>query len=97
MLDRPAQEVVLAGVRAAAGGNQPLEPRQAVLLAFAGPCRLLEKVAPERSQHRHAKARIKEATESAPFGPEVKKVIDDLVAATAASSAAGAAVHTTGS
>lgn len=97
VLDRAGQALVLADVREAAAGDQPLEPRRAVLLAFAGPCRLLEKVAPERSQHRQAKARIKEATESAPFGPEVKKVIDDLVAATAAASAAGAAAASAGS
>lgn len=52
-------------------------------LALAGPCRLLEKVAPERDQHRHAKARIEHATERAPFGPEVKKIIDELVASAA--------------
>lgn len=68
--------------------------RSAVLLALAGPCRLLERVAPDRSGRRRAKTRIKEATEKAPFGPEVKQVIDELIAAVAvaavvASSAGG--------
>jgi hypothetical protein len=37
-------------------------------------------IAPGR---RHAKTRIKEATDRAPFGPEVKQVIDELIAAVA--------------
>ena len=81
VLDRPGQDSVLGGVRAAAAGDGPLAPRSAVLLALAGPCRLLERVAPDRSGRRHAKTRIKEATEKAPFGPEVKQVIDELIAA----------------
>ena len=52
--------------------------------ALIGPCRLLERVAPERSAHKRAKARIAAASEQAPFAAEVKKVIDDLIAATAA-------------
>ncbi len=97
VLDRPVQELVLAHIRVAAIGDQPLEPHRAVVLAFCGPCRLLEKVAPERSQHRQAKMRIKQATRSAPFGPEVKKVIDDLVAAASVAAGAGAIVATSGS
>jgi hypothetical protein len=83
VLDRPLQSSVLAGVRASAAGDDPLAPRSAVLLALAGPCRLLERVAPDRSGRRHAKSRIKQATDTAPFGPEVKQVIDELIAAVA--------------
>ncbi len=83
VLDRPCQDLVLGGVRASAAGDGPLVPRSAVLLALTGPCRLLERVAPARSGRRHAKARIKEATDQAPFGPEVKQVIDELIAAVA--------------
>ena len=83
VLDRPRQDSVLGGVRASAAGDGPLVPRSAVLLALTGPCRLLERVAPDRSGRRHAKARIKEATDQAPFGPEVKQVIDELIAAVA--------------
>lgn len=69
---------------AAAAEDGPLDPRQAILLALAGPCRLLEKVATERDQHRHAKARIDQATEHAPFrSREVMKIIDELVASAA--------------
>jgi len=83
VLDRPGQDSVLGGVRAAAAGDGPLVPRSAVLLALAGPCRLLERVAPDRSDRRHAKTRINQATDQAPFGPEVKQVIDELIAAVA--------------
>ena len=83
VLDRPRQDSVLGGVRASAAGDGPLVPRSAVLLALTGPCRLLERVAPDRSGRRHAKTRIKEATDQAPFGPEVKQVIDELIAAVA--------------
>ena len=83
VLDRPRQDSVLGGVRASAAGDGPLVPRSAVLLALTGPCRLLERVAPDRSGRRHAKTRIKEATDQAPFGPEAKQVIDELIAAVA--------------
>lgn len=46
-------------------------------------CWLLERVAPERSDHKRAKARIAEATDQALFAPEVLKVIDELIAAVA--------------
>lgn len=81
--EAPADPLLAADVRLAATGQGPLGARQAVLLALAGPCRLLERVAPDRSQHRKAKARVKEATRSAPFAPEVKRIIDDMVAAAA--------------
>lgn len=81
--DRDTYGQVLDAARAAATGDAPLTGRQAVLLALAGPCRLLENVAPERSDRKHAKARIAQATEQAPYAPEVKKVIDELVATVA--------------
>jgi hypothetical protein len=96
VLDTAAHAALLDGIRAAAAGTGPLDPRHAVLLALAGPCRLLERVAPERSQRRAAKARIKDATEQAPFGPEVKKVIDDLIAAAAAIAAVTASTAAIG-
>lgn len=44
--DVAAHEALLARVRAAATGDGPLDPRTATLLALAGPCQLLEVVAP---------------------------------------------------
>ena len=66
-------------MRAAAAGDGPRVRRSAVLLALAGPCRLLERVAPDRSDRRHAKTRINDATDRAPFGSEVMQVIDEFL------------------
>ncbi len=72
---------VLGSAQAAARGDEPLTDREAILLAMAGPSRLLERVAPAPSDHKHAKARIAEASGQAPFAREVEKIIDKLVAA----------------
>jgi Golgi phosphoprotein 3 (GPP34) len=81
VLDIARHAAIVANARAAASGDGPLSPRDAVILAFSGPCRLLERVAPERSDRRHAKARIAEATKVAPLAPTVKALIDELIAA----------------
>lgn len=90
VLDGPAHQLLLARVRAAATGDGPLDPRDAGLLALAGPCRLLEVVAPDRSDHRRAKRRIAQASEDVPAAAAVKLVIEAMTAtiAVAASSAA---------
>lgn len=80
----------LERVRLAAAGDNGLEARTAVLLALAGPSRLLEVIAPDRADRRHARQRIAMATELTPVGPVVKQVIAQMQAA-----AAGAAVTVT--
>lgn len=74
----------LRRVRVAATGDGYLDPRTAVLLALSGPARLLEVVAPERADRRHAKRRIATATELTPVAPVVKKVIAEMQAAAGA-------------
>ena len=81
-------QAVLDHVRAAATGQEPVPPDVAVVLALAGPCRLLERVAPDRSIRREAKNRIARATADTPFAPGVAQIVDELIAATAASIAA---------
>ena len=88
--DPGAHAALLATVRAAATGSGPMDPRVATLLALAGPCQLLEVVAPERADRRHAKDRIAEAAEQVPVAESVKRVID--AAATAAAVAGTGAV-----
>ncbi|ABD10929.1 hypothetical protein CcI156_05150 [Frankia sp. CcI156] len=51
-----------------------------LLLALAGPARLLEVVAPERASRGHAKERIRTATDLTPVAPIVKKVIAEAEA-----------------
>jgi hypothetical protein len=70
-------------VRAAATGEGPVRPDVAVVLALTGPCRLLERVAPERGTRGEAKRRIARATAETPFAPSVAKVVDQLIAAVA--------------
>jgi hypothetical protein len=84
VLDRAARQAVVDQVRAAAMGEGPVRPDVAVVLALTGPCRLLERVAPERSTRGEAKRRIARATAETPFAPTVAKVVDELIAAVAA-------------
>jgi len=82
-----ARDEPVRRVQQAAAGDGYLEPRTAVLLALAGPARLLEVVAPVRADRRHAKQRIGAAAESTPVAPVVKKVISEMQAAAGAAAA----------
>jgi hypothetical protein len=84
VLQPAVREEVLERVRAAAAGEGEIEPRTAVVLALAGPSRLLEVVAPGKASRPHARRRIETATELTPVGPVVKKVIAEMHAAAAA-------------
>ncbi len=84
VLQPAARQEPLERVRLAAAGDNGLEARTAVLLALAGPARLLEVVAPERAGRRHARRRIAAAAELTPVAPVVKKVIAEMQAAAAA-------------
>lgn len=91
VLQPDARDEPLHRVRLAATGDNGLEARTAVLLALAGPSRLLEVIAPDRADRRHARQRVRMATELTPVAPVVKKVIAEMQAA----AAAGASVATT--
>nr|MDT0663617.1 GPP34 family phosphoprotein [Micromonospora sp. DSM 115978] len=62
---------VIGRAQAAAVGDGPLDPRTATLLALAGPSRLLEVVAPDRADRKHARDRIATATKESPVAPVV--------------------------
>lgn len=83
VLDTAARQVVLDQVRMAARGEGPVRPDVAVVLALAGPCQLLERVAPDRSTRNEAKKQIALAAAETPFAPGVAKIIDELIAAVA--------------
>ena len=91
VIDTARHQAILEQVRAAATGQGPIPPDIAVILALAGPCRLLERVAPDRGTRRNAKKRIAHATAETPFAPGVSQVIDELVAAVAATATSIAA------
>jgi hypothetical protein len=62
-----------------------------VVLALAGPCRLLERVAPDYGTRRNAKKRMAHAIAETPFAPGVSQIIDELIAAVAATATSIAA------
>jgi Golgi phosphoprotein 3 (GPP34) len=92
VLDTAARQAVLDRVRAAAAGDGPVSADVAVVLALAGPCRLLERVAPDRRTRGEAKRRIARATAETPFAPGVAKIVDELIAAVAVTATATAVV-----
>jgi hypothetical protein len=91
VIDTATHQAVLDQVRAAATGQGPVPPDLAVVLALAGPCRLLERVAPDRRTRREAKQRIARATAETPFAPGVAQIVDQLIAAVAATATSIAA------
>lgn len=97
VLQPAAREDPLQRVRLAATGDNGLEARTAVLLALAGPSRLLGVIAPDRADRRHARQRVKMATELTPVAPVVKKVIAEMQAAAAAGATVAATSAATSS
>jgi hypothetical protein len=94
VLQPAARNEPLQRVRLAATGDNGLEARTAVLLALAGPSRLLEVIAPDGADRRHARQRIKMATELTPVAPVVKKVIAEMQAAAAGAATIAATTAT---
>jgi len=82
--DRVAHAQLLADVHAAAMGAGPLDARMAALLALAGPCQLLEVVAPERADRSTARQRIDTAADQVPAAEAVKATIQAVQVAVVA-------------
>ena len=91
--DPAGHAALLADVRAAATDDGPLSQRDAVLLALAGPCQMLEVVAPDRADRKQAKRRIAQASEQVEAPDAVKESLAALVAATTSAVAANSAVY----
>jgi hypothetical protein len=81
VLDTAARQAVLDQIRAAAAGEGPVSSQVAVVLALIGPCRLLERVAPDPGTRGEAKRRIDRVTAETPFAPGVAKIVDELIVA----------------
>ena len=79
VLDTAARQAVLDQVRTAARGEGRVRPDVGAVLALAGPCHLLERVAPDRRTRGEA-----------PFAPGVAKIINELIAAVAVTAATAA-------
>ena len=91
VLDTATHQAVLNQVRAAAVSEGLVRPDVAVVLALAGPCRLLQRVAPDRGMRDMARRQIARATAETPFAPDAAKIVDELVAAVAATATSIAA------
>jgi hypothetical protein len=75
LLQPVARNEPLQRVRMAATADTGLDARTAIVLALAGPARLLRVIAPDRGDRRHARRRIRMATELTPVAGVVEKVI----------------------
>ena len=91
------RDSIVERLRAAAATDDVLDARTALVLSMTGPAQLLEVVAPERRDRRHARDRIDHALDSTdlePVGKVVRRLIAEAeaaaaIAATAAVAAAG--------
>jgi Golgi phosphoprotein 3 GPP34 len=95
VLGPAVRDAIVERLRAAAAGDDQLEVRTALLLSMTGPAQLLELVAPERSDRRHARQRMDHAldgTFTEPIADSVRAVIADAAAAVAASVVAATVV-----
>lgn len=91
------RDATLAALRVAVAGDSALDPRAAALLSMTGPAHLLEVVAPDRSERRHARERIDhivDGTTLESIGKIVRRLISDNNAAAAGSVAAASAAAT---
>jgi Golgi phosphoprotein 3 (GPP34) len=89
VLDAGRRDEIVQRLRAAAGSDDPMPARTAILLSMTGPAQLLELVAPQRSTRKHARRRIDHALDDTSLGPvaeSVRKVLADAAAAVAVAS-----------
>ena len=91
-LDASRRDQIQDRLRTVAADDSVLDPRTALLLAFIGPARQLEVVAPGRRGRRHARQRIDGALAGSPFEPlrvAVRRVIAEQESVTVVSGSGG--------
>jgi len=81
VLDTAARQAVVDRIRAAATGERPVSPQVAVVLALIGPCRLLDRVAPDPATRGETKRQIDRVTAQTPLAPGVATILDELIVA----------------
>jgi hypothetical protein len=90
VIDHSCRDAIVARLRIAASGDDPLGVRTALLLSMTGPAQLLELVAPDRPARKHARRRIDhalDATSLTPIAESVRRVLADAAAAAATAAA----------
>ncbi len=93
VVDHQARDAVIARLRAAASSDGHLDTRTGLLLDMTGPASLLEVVAPDRGERKHARRRIDhglDGTEYEMFGKVVRRILADADAAAAGAATGGA-------
>jgi hypothetical protein len=89
---------IVGRLRAAATGDDPLDPRTALVLSMTGPGHLLEVVSPERAGRKHARRRIDHALDDIELravGETVRAILAEAAAVIAAGAATTAVVAST--
>jgi Golgi phosphoprotein 3 (GPP34) len=89
---------IVERLRAAAAGDDPLDPRTALLLSMTGPGHLLEVVSPNRAGRKHARRRIDDALDDIELravGDTVRAILAEAAAVIAATAATTAVVAST--
>jgi hypothetical protein len=81
VLDTAARQAVVDQIRAAAAGQGPVSAQLAVVLALIGPCRLLDRVAPDPGTRGEARRRIDAVTAATPLAPGLATIVDELIVA----------------
>lgn len=92
--DPALRDRIIERLREAAAGDDPLDPRTALLLSMTGPAHLLELVAPDRSTRKHARRRIDHALDADQLAPVADSVRAVLAEAAAVVAVAGAVAAT---
>jgi len=94
VLDLAPRDEIVARLRAAAAGDDALDPRTALVLSMTGPAQLLQIVAPHHGERRHCRRRIDHALDGTPYEP-ICAAVHKLIEEEAAAAAAAAVVATT--
>jgi hypothetical protein len=94
LLDPAQRDAIVARLRAAAAGDDALDPRTALVLSMTGPAQLLQVVAPHHGERRHCRRRIDHALDGTPY-EAICTAVHKLIEEEAAAAAAAAVVATT--
>ncbi|MGI9033869.1 MAG: GOLPH3/VPS74 family protein [Acidimicrobiales bacterium] len=92
LVDPAARDQVVSRLRAAAAGDDPIDPRTALVLSMTGPAYLLGVVAPDRHSRGHARQRIDHALDDSNLAPvveAVRRLISEAAAAAAITASTG--------
>jgi hypothetical protein len=94
LLEPAHRDAIVGRLRAAAAGDDALDPRTALVLSMTGPAQLLQLVAPHHGERRHCRRRIDHALDGTSY-EAICTAVRKLIEEEAAAAAAAAVVATT--